>query len=54
MWETYYGERKEVYYYECGRLTMVSEGRCIIMDGGRLTMVRERRCVIMGDGDLLW
>ena len=33
---------------------MVSEGRCIIMDGGRLTMVRERRCVIMGDGDLLW
>ena len=36
--ETYYGERKEVYYYGCGRFTMVSE----------------RRCIIMGVGDLLW
>ena len=54
VWETYYGERKEVYCYGCGRLTMVSEGRCITMDGGRLTMVREGGYVIMGDGDLLW
>ena len=54
VWETYYGELREVYYYGWWE-TCYGEGRGICYYGWwRLTMVKEGRCIIGGGGLLQW